>query len=344
MQSTISYLKYGISLGNSLDAIGGENAWGNLPVSRPVIRAIADAGIKTVRLPVTWHLHMKEIPDYEIHPQWMSRVKEVVQWILDEGMNVILNSHHDQCWQHPTLESVPEVLPRYTALWRQIAQVFAGQDDRLVFQGLNEPRLEFGENETEGGTKSVRQAINVLNHAFVSTVRATGGNNTDRWLIVPTYFAQYTRVVLEDMAVPRDPHVAVSVHCYDPHVFTFERTGEESTPFFDDRAGEALRQLFCTLDEYAERWQAPFILTEFGAVKKRMPDGVTTNDGERAKFVAAMRREADKRGIPCIWWDNNYRESRNDSFCIINRDTLQVECPMIVEALTRESYNNSVFG
>lgn len=336
MQPSISYLKYGISLGNSLDAIGGETAWRNLPLTRPVIQAVADAGVKTVRLPVTWHLHMKEIPDYEIYPQWMSRVKEVVQWILDAGMNVIINSHHDQCWQHPTLETVPDVLPRYIALWKQIAEAFGGLDDRVVFQGLNEPRLEFGENEMDGGTKSVRQAINVLNHAFVRTVRATGGNNTDRWLIVPTYFAQYTQVALEDMEVPRDRHVAVSVHCYDPHVFTFETPGEESTPFFDDRAQQAIRQLFDTLDEYAGRWQTPFILTEFGAVKKFMPDEVTPNDEERAKFVRAMRTEADKRGIPCIWWDNNYRECRNDSFCIINRDTLRVECPLIVEALTQE--------
>lgn len=336
MQPTISYLKYGISLGNSLDAIGGETAWKNLPVTRQVIQAIADAGIKTVRLPVTWYLHMKEIPNYEIHPQWISRVREVVQWILDAGMNVIINSHHDQCWQHPTLETIQDVLPRYIALWQQIAEVFSNQDDRVVFQGLNEPRLEFGEDEMEGGTKSVRQAINVLNHAFVSTVRAAGGNNTDRWLIVPTYFAQYTRVVLDDMVVPKDRHVAVSVHCYDPHVFTFEQLGEKSTPFFDECAQQAISRLFGILDEYANRWQVPFILTEFGAVKKFMPDGITPNDEERAKFVKAMRYEADKRGIPCIWWDNNYRESKNDSFCIINRDTLQVECPLIVKALTQK--------
>ena len=336
MQPTISYLKYGISLGNSLDAVGGENAWGNLPVTRPMIQTIADAGIKTVRLPVTWHLHMKEIPDYKIHPQWMSRVKEVVQWILETGMNVIINSHHDQCWQHPTLETVPDVLPRYIALWRQIAEAFGGQDDRVVFQGLNEPRLEFGEKEMEGGTKSVRQAINVLNHACGSTVRAMGGNNINRWLIVPTYFAQYSRVALDDMVVPRDRHVAVSVHFYDPHVFTFEQPGEESTPFFDDHAQQAIRQLFSILDEYKNRYQTSFILTEFGAVKKWMPGGITPNDEERAKFVRTVRGEADKRGIPCIWWDNNYRESRNDSFCIINRDTLQVECPLIVKALTQE--------
>ena len=176
----------GINLGNSLDAVGGETAWNNPITTREMIHMYAAAGFDILRVPTTWALHMGLGPDYIVDPAWMNRVQEVVDWALEEGMRVILNVHHEnETWLRPELKALKDVMLQFVALWKQICFRFRDYGDRLIFQGMNEPHSSRDPNAWNGASRDVRAAINALNHAFVATVRESGGKNPARWLCIP---------------------------------------------------------------------------------------------------------------------------------------------------------------
>ena len=122
-------MKCGINLGNSLDAFkegtdDTEICWNNPRTTKPMIQMFADAGFDTLRLPVTWGSHMGAGPDWIVDAMWMDRVEQVVNWGLEIGMTVILNTHHEFDWLKPELSQLVDILPRYQRLWQQIAERF----------------------------------------------------------------------------------------------------------------------------------------------------------------------------------------------------------------------------
>lgn len=91
-------LKLGWNLGNTLESTGtrllnAETAWGQPKTTKEMIDYVKEAGFTGIRIPVTWSSHMND--DYTIDEMWMDRVQEVVDYGLDAGLYVILNSHHD---------------------------------------------------------------------------------------------------------------------------------------------------------------------------------------------------------------------------------------------------------
>ncbi|MBE0601941.1 MAG: glycoside hydrolase family 5 protein, partial [Firmicutes bacterium] len=214
MKSLLPLWKRGINLGNSLDAIGGETAWKNPLTTRPMIQMYADAGFDILRLPVTWSQHIGSAPDYTVDPVWMARVLEVAGWGVDAGMTVIVNTHHDTDWIRPQLSALSDLLPKFIALWGQIAAAFAGYGDEIILQGLNEPRVGDAINDQTLGTRDERSAVNALNHAFVRAVRESGGNNASRWLCVPPFGARTLPQCLSDMIVPQDEKIILTIHSY----------------------------------------------------------------------------------------------------------------------------------
>ena len=233
----------------------------------------------------------------------------------------------------PQLSTLAELLPKFIALWKQIADAFAGYGDEIILHGLNEPRVGDGIGDQTIGTRDVRCAINALNHAFVHTVRACGGNNTTRWLCVPPFGARTLPECLSDMIIPEDDKVILTIHSYYPERFCFDHPGKESTPVFDPTCEQELRQVFQTVENYAVPHNVPIIMTEFGAVTKRMPDGKTRNDAERVKFVKAHLAHADRLGIPCVWWDDNYYDAGDEWFGLYDRETLTCNSPDVASAL-----------
>ena len=98
-------MECGWNLGNSLDyrfgygnypwnsGLSAETAWGQVLTSERIIRTGIQNGYKTIRIPVTWFNHIVD-RSYTIDPQWMARVKQIVNWAIDAGYYVILNEHH----------------------------------------------------------------------------------------------------------------------------------------------------------------------------------------------------------------------------------------------------------
>ena len=111
----------------------------------------------------------------------MKRVHEVVDYVIDEGLYCIINTHHDG-WVCATERMYNKFSPRFESLWTQIATEFSDYDERLVFASMNEVIDE--EDKWNAQPKSTFEYINKWNQLFVDTVRATGGNNAKRNLIV----------------------------------------------------------------------------------------------------------------------------------------------------------------
>ncbi len=337
MQSSIANWGIGINLGTTLDARGGETAGNNPVTTRPMIHLFAQSGFDILRIPTTWHLHIGPEPDYAVDPAWMDRVEEVVRWGLDEGMRVILNTHHEQSsWLKTELKHLPQVLPKFVALWKQIAARFRDYDDRLVFQGLNEPRVEGGQDEWNGGTPDVRAAVNALNAAFVETVRQSGGNNQRRWLCIPPVGAKICTEGLEGLIVPKDDRVIISVHTYMPESFCLSHTRPGSTPYFTPEVEKVMNDTLDILAAYVAHAPAPIILTEHGAVTKPIDDQGNRNDQDRAAFERAFLRRAKAMGIPCVLWENNYYDDGDEWFGLFDRSALKCNTPVVLAAMMEE--------
>lgn len=334
----------GINLGNSLDCFtedgtaAEETSWGNPRITREYVHLAAESGFRILRVPVTWDGHFNRAGDCAVSPEWMNRVEEVVRWGLDEGMTVILNTHHEFRWLTAELSRLADILPPFRALWRQIAERFRDADERLIFQGTNEPNLMGGENCAWGsGNRNVRASINAINHTFVRTVRETGGNNAGRWLCIPCLAARPLPDCMREMIMPADDRLVFSVHCYCPDRFVFSRNDLYDTPFFDEKARDEVTAMFEDIREYGLSHGVPMMITEFGAVAKRLPGSREWNTDERIRFARFFLQAARSMNMPCVWWDNNYLESGDEAFALFDRGALSCRFPGLVQALTEKT-------
>ena len=280
-------------------------------------------------------------PDYTVDSEWLKRLEEIVGYALENDMYVIINTHHDTDWIKPQYEDVENVKVQLAALWTQIAEYFKDYGDHLIFEGLNEPRIVGGANEWNGGTEEGRDCLNQLNDVFVKTVRATGGNNETRTLLITTFAAQPAASGVSALIVPDDKYVGVSIHAYTPYRFTYDSVGESwNTAVFDGSCASEIDSLFAGLNEAFISKGIPVIITEYGSVSKMIDKTwYITNTEEVAKWAKHYVSAAEKYGIPCVWWDNGYHKSGNELFGIFNRRELTWYEPEVVTAIM-ESLNS----
>ena len=336
----------GWNLGNTFDAIrdgGGGNEmdiekyWCGVLTTEQMIEAVRAAGFATLRLPVSWHNHVDE--DFNISARWLDRVQQVLDWAIARDMTVILNTHHD-CdpkYCYPSEECFAQSERYLTRVWAQLAERFAGYDDHLIFESMNEPRLSGTDWEwwLDPENEQCRQAvdcINRLNQAFVDTVRAAGGNNASRYLMVPGYDAAPANALRDGFALPGDSadnRIIVSVHAYTPYSFALQADGTDS---FLLAAGEQTGEIGGFMQQLYERYilqGIPVVIGEFGARDKN------GNTAARADFAAYYTAMASARNIPCCWWDNNAFTGNGERFGLLNRADCTWPYPGIVEALIR---------
>ena len=236
----------GWNLGNTLDANGkgisdvvqSETYWGQ-PVTKPeLITMMKEAGFGAIRVPVTWYTHIDG--DGNVDAAWMKRVHEVVDYVINAGLYCVLNVHHDtgahdNAWVIADNGNYEKTKARYVNLWTQIANEFKDYDQHLLFEGYNEMLDKYnswcfagfqrpnGYNADEAA--SAYKGLNGYAQSFVDAVRATGGNNTQRNLVINTYAAAngngnwnaHLTDVLTELATPSDVtknHLAYEVHAY----------------------------------------------------------------------------------------------------------------------------------
>ncbi len=316
----------GWNLGNTLDAngkgLGAETAWGNPKTTKAMMDAVKAKGFRTVRIPVTWNRHIGDAPEYTIDSAWLARVEEVVNYVLDNGMYAILNSHHDE-WVTLYDSTKAEVTDKLTRVWAQIAARFRDCSDYLVFETLNEPRLYGTRYEWNGGNEEGRSILNAYNLAVVNTIRESGGNNALRHIMIPTHAASTVEAAQDDLVIPPgDDRIIVSQHTYWPYSFTMEDPGTDTWGTEEDKSD-------CDdeLDRIYNRFCArgiPVIIGEWGTINK-------ANTPARAVHAEYYTKAVVQRGMLPVWWDNG--DPQEAGFALLNRSDGTWYFPEIVDAL-----------
>ena len=229
-KDAVKNMGVGWNLGNTLDANDAtktwtttaqhETCWGQ-PVTKPeLLKMMKEAGFSTIRVPVTWYQEMDK--DGKVNDAWMNRVKEVVDYVIDNGMYCILNVHHDtgadegsyKSWIKASTSNYNTNKTKYEGLWRQIAEKFKDYDQHLLFEAYNE-MLDEKNNWNEPASDDGYKAINSYAKSFVTTVRGTGGNNKQRNLVVNTYSASSTANAMKKLDLPEESgHIIFQLHSY----------------------------------------------------------------------------------------------------------------------------------
>nr|WP_299074457.1 glycoside hydrolase family 5 protein [uncultured Allomuricauda sp.] len=310
----VAEMKTGWNLGNSLDVEGpDETFWGNPVTTKSMIDEVSKRGFNTLRVPVTWSFHQGVAPNYTVEESWLDRVEEVVNYGRANDMYVIINVHHDDPWIIPTYEKGDEVKDRLSKLWTQIANRFKNYSDYVIFETLNEPRYENTPEEWSGGTAEGRDMVNQYHKVSLDAIRATGGNNNFRQIMISTYAASTIPMVMDDLIIPNnDPRTIISLHSYFPFPFTLEGT-DNTWGTDEDKA-----QLAAEMD----RIKTKFVDNGKAVVLGEWSSGNQNNLEDRLDHASYYAQAAADRGFANIWWDNGNTGVSNDGLAIFDRQTL----------------------
>ena len=318
----LSNITIGWNLGNTLDAHGAgasllsETRWGNPKTTQEMMDAVAAQGFNAVRIPVTFAEHVGKAPDYTINEAWLGRVQETVDYAINAGMYVMLDTHHEpDYWLKPDQAHEEACLAELTAIWKQVAERFRDYDEKLIFEGMNEPRIKGSSAEWNGGTAEERKVVDHLNQAFIDAVRSTGGNNETRLLVICTYGNNPGYNIIKEFTIPEDNYIAVAVHMYTPYYFTFKGEGGQFYDTWDGSEKSSISSTMKQIDKYFIKNDLPVIVSEFGAVNKGKPEEVI-------KWATDYLSVMNNYGVKCFWWDNNLYTSTGENFGIFNRKEL----------------------
>lgn len=319
-------MKIGWNYGNSLDATSSashagvetEIAWGNPKATQETFDAVKAKGFNTVRLPTTWYQHLDE--NNNIDPEWMARVREVVDYCYKNDMYVILNIHHEEWLNRPDFDTAYEEMSvKLKAIWKQIATEFKDYDQHLIFEGMNEPRAKDTEYEwwlaPSAPKEKLFEVVNKLNQDFVDTVRSVESPYKDtRLLSCPPYCASGSDVnMMSGLDIPDDPYVAASVHAYSPYDFCMGK-GDHST--FSENYATELEGILKNIRKQFIDNDIPVILGEFSASNYN-------NTEARCEWAKTYISLAKSYGFPCVLWDNDARNNSDQSEAhdYLDRDT-----------------------
>ena len=341
-QQLVADIKVGWNLGNALDATYNdftastpiptlETAWGNPRTTKENITAIKNAGFNVIRIPVTWHKAVDS--NYSIRPDWMTRVTEIVDYAVDNDMYILLNTHHDEPLFKFTDAQKTESLNAFRKIWEQIADNFKDYNVKLVFEGLNEPRTSGTPNQWSGGTAEECANLNEHYQVFVNTVRASGGNNGTRILMVNTYAASTEAEAINGLVLPTDTvadKLIVSIHAYVPYDFALN-TDPTKNSWSQSNLSDT-RPITDAIDRGYNAFVSkgiPVIMGEFGAMNKN-------NESVRAQWAQYYVNYAWSKGIKCVWWDNGVTEAANEGaelFGLLNRNNNNIIYPILLKGM-----------
>lgn len=338
-QQLVEDMTFGWNLGNTLDVCQAdrdgdgkinehveagekvdETLWGNPKATKELFTSLKKNGVNAVRIPVTWRDHMDS--NGNIDREWMDRVQQVVDYAYSQGMYVIINVHHDGggdpkfgAWIiEESQKDYNTFLKKYKNVWKQIAERFKNYSDYLIFESMNEVGFDTLYNKNKADAYNL---INKINQDFVDIIRATGGNNAKRHLLIAGYYTDIERTCDSLYKMPDDKagRCILSVHYYTP---------------WD----------FCTCDRKhtwgtnSEVWQMETLI---GKMKKNFVDkGIPVIIGEYAAsgsdlsscifFIEKLNKLCSDYGIATFIWDSGSQ---------VNRKTYKWRTPQYLETLKR---------
>jgi len=323
-------MKIGWNLGNTLDAHSNmspsETAWGNPKATQALMNGVADRGFGAVRIPVTWGNTIGPSPNYTIDEAWLNRVAEVVGYVCNAGMKAIINIHHDGADSSHWLSvktadlsgaNKTAIDARFTAVWKQIAVKFKNTGTMLLFEGFN----ELHDGSWGNGNAAQHNRINELNQIFVNTVRAAGGKNGDRFLVIHGWVTRPS-VTVSSLVLSTDPtpdRLIVGIHFYDPTNFTLEASKDVWGSKADPGGWGNEKNVRDTFDSVKNKFAGiPVIIGEYGAVN-RSGDAFAY----QKYYMEYVTRYARTCGFVPFVWDNNGSGTGRERSRLINRATGQ---------------------
>lgn len=317
-------LGFGWNLGNHFDSYDGGNAasnyritwnkscpfWDGVNPTEDLYKNLAKAGVRTVRIPVTWGPYENMTNGtYTIEESYMQLVKKNVLWAKAAGLIVVLNTHHDEYWQDAysaasDAKTNSNIKTRIEHTWRQIAESFKDEGDYLILESFNE--LNHNWARPTSGEMTI---MNEWNQLVVNTIRATGGNNATRWIAVPSCHASPSYALDSKFKLPSDPahRLIVAVHCYDPYSFTLEKENNSNNADLKVKSwGSATDQkaITQTLGKLKSQFidkGIPCYLGEMGCSRHKTAKG---NECRRFYFEYFCRA-AYFAGLAPVLWDNH---------------------------------------
>lgn len=284
-QKQTPFFGRGINIGNTLEA-PREGDWGPRLEAKHLDR-IRQAGFDSIRVPVRWSTHAQTKPPYTIDPTFMQRVRWVVDEALRRDLKVMINIHHyEGLYADPEQHS-----DRFLALWRQIADEFAGAPSELVFEVLNEPH-----DNLDAGK---------WNRLLADALPIIREKHPERTIVVgPANFNSID--ALQFLKLPQDrSNLVATFHYYSPFQFTHQGAGwlgDESKQWKGTTwtgTPEQQRAVRNDLDR-ALRWSVenkiPIYLGEFGAYQEADIDS-------RYQWTRFVADEAIERRIGIAYWE-----------------------------------------
>ena len=333
-----------IEIGNPANSINAETAWGNPRVTKEMIQAVKNAGFNAIRIPIRWQCHITNAQAMSIDKAWIARIKEVVGWCLDNGLKVIINVHHEKWLEgRPTYQYKNENCQKLALLWMNIASEFANYDYRLAFAGTNEVHVKDNWGKPTAENLDVQNAYNQI---FVDVVRATGGNNAKRHLILQTYVCNpWFGIENGGFVIPKDAegngnnYMSVEFHYYQPWSYAGDCTYDYWGDAYKD-AGKIPAENEKTMTDFFDKavntWSNKglgIVIGEWGVTDhyKSNSEKVHENMTYYCKFLTT---EARKRGFSTFVWDNNHFGNGSEKYGIFDRfKSMKVNAPWILEGI-----------
>lgn len=317
----------GINLGNTLEAcdnnvgiktntpLSYETHWGQPKTTQAMIDGMKAAGFDTIRIPVAWMTNATHLyeGDYTIDADYMDRVEEVVRYARKAGMYVIINDHWDGGWYgmfgSESAETRALAMEAYKGMWQQIAERFRDYSDYLIFESANEELGgRFDENSPLYCSDSVvtyltddeRYALtNEINQTFVDVVRATGGNNAARFLLIAGYSTDIDKTCDDRFQMPKDTvdsKLMVSVHYYDPWSYCGASSAVSATKWGKVSDYEYMDQQLAKMTKFTEAGYG-VVIGEYGALP--CSDGL--KDNTLAYHTAFLDACTKYNLTNCLW-------------------------------------------
>lgn len=375
--SAVANMRVGWNLGNTLDANSGatdnmwiekrsqrktsdyETAWGQPVTTEALIKMFKEAGFNAIRVPVTWYPHMGvqvndinwNLPAWsptQVDAAWMARVKEIVDYVVNNGMYCIINVHHDTgeattAWLRASTANYNKYKDTYEDLWKQIATEFKDYDGHLLFEGYNEILDDYGswcfasfaasgQYDASSATDSYK-AVNLYAQSFVNAVRATGGNNTTRNLIVNSYgsccgsgnWNQHLLEPLANLEYPNDEtknHIIFQLHYY-PSIKDLSWAKTECNAML-----KSIKEIL--------QPKAPVIFGEWGSANDAVAntdDYNTSYKQNKIDFARYFVEKCKEAGIATFYW-----MMLSDG---ADRENLKWTMPDLKDAIIKGYYGNA---
>ncbi len=362
-QEIACHMAPGWNLGNTLEAgnnrynfknsgVGTETSWQPTRTTQQLIDYVKAQGYRSVRIPCAWVMgHIVDAEQCTIDPKWMERVKQVVDYCIKADLYVVLNQHWDGGWlenhiadtDSATIKRNKKVLD---AVWTQIATAFRDYDYHLLFAGLNEPNA---------GDAAATRNLLAYEQVFIDAVRATGGNNAERVLIVQGPNTDIDCTVKYMTKMPQDTQpdrLMLEVHYYTPWDFCGMEKDEDwrkmayywgagnhqSGSGHNVTWGEEphMRSLLAKMESIAKKGY-PIYVGEFGALWRNVGSDAAESrerhDQSIHSFFSIFTQECMKRGFVPVVWDNN--NTHRPCMTVIDRSKLRIFCEPAHQGIMR---------